>query len=220
MQAEHSTFTAFSFLTYNHQPYTSEEYHKTVTLDNGHPSLADFDLPLPAIEEFRIGISIDPRNLNQRLVIPIHNHNDTLVGYAGYASPEAQRRGEPRYQYLGAATRELLNVRSALQRIQRHPIHLVTDPITLLHLWRKLFPIVSFVGDTICDTQVLRLQHLFPGATIMLLTDETIEGKEQRSHLLERLSRYNPVLAPRLLSPGRQISSLLPDELEQLSNLL
>ncbi len=176
----------------------------------------------PTIEHFELGLSTDPRSLQGRVLIPLHDAEGTLTGHAGRwpADPapgdRAPHRFISKYRFVGHGEFEPYNLHRVIAAGSMAPVFVTGSPFDVFHLWQRGCQCV--VGLFTCEIRedaILRLVHRLPGRPFTLLFDETIRGRGLRLQLVERLGRYAFVRAPRFHEDNSTVDTLTAAEIQE-----
>ena len=202
------------FLAPEHLPATPT----TLPLARPLPSDADparleaSGYPTWLAQEFRLGFSRSRTHLPRRLVVPVHDENGILVGYAAQQPAKGQR---PRRLLLhGDIEGVVFNLHPvASQSWFEIPVKLVAHPFDALHLRRIGHEtVVSLMGGGLRELQLRRLVHRLPDRRFQILCDATEPGRLLAEDVALRLGRYVPVQILEFLEDGRTVASLTPEE--------
>jgi DNA primase len=157
--------------------------------------------------------------MSGRIVIPIHNIEGALVGYAG-RWPGTSEKERPKYKlpkdFLKSA--EVFNLHRALQEDPIQPIIITEGYFDVMALWQHGWRrTVSIMGSHLSTTQ----EHLLLTAaeeppTFILLFDEDEAGQTGRLKALQSLAFHAYVRVARLPRAGVQPDHLTRDELQTL----
>ena len=187
-------------------------------LKTDHPYLVERGLSPETVVAFGLGFC-SKGTMSGRIVIPIHNIEGALVGYAG-RWPGAPDKERPKYKlpkdFLKSA--EVFNLHRVLQEDPIQPIIITEGYFDVMALWQHGWRrAVSIMGSHLSATQ----EHLLLTAgqktpTFILLFDEDEAGQTGRLKTLQSLAFHAYVRVARLPRAGVQPDHLTRDELHTL----
>lgn len=191
-------------------PPSAPEMSFRATVDRRHPAFPWLGITPQEVEEFELGVSVDPQCLPGYLLFPVRSASNRLVGYAG------RKIKASTYSYYGTAEREVFNLCEVAACPRPDRVVVVNDPMDLLFIRDYVEKTVSLLGNRHLDIQLRRLSHHLPKRPLLVLCDSTVSGRKRRQTLVQRLSPFHPVHAPEFLEDGRTIRSLNRSELEEI----
>jgi len=187
-------------------------------VESGPPPAWLFDRGLldPTIEHFDLGLSDDPRSLKGRVLIPLHDAEGTLTGFAGRWPADPVPRDRSKYRFVGHGESEPYNLHRVIAVGSGIPVVVTGSPFDVFHLWQHgCESVVALFTHEIREDALLRLVHRLPDRPFTLLFDETLRGRGRRLQLLERLGRYAFVRAPRFHEDDRTVDTLTAAEIRE-----
>ena len=187
-------------------------------LNTDHPYIAERGLAPETASEFGLGYCAKG-TMSGRIVIPIHNRDGALVGYAGRwpGKPPEER---PKYKLPAGFKKsaEVFNLHRALKEESAMPLIVVEGFFDVMMLWQSGWTsAVSLMGSSLSATQEELLVSASDGKPgIILMLDEDEAGRTGRDKALCRLARRVFVRAAVLPREGAQPDHLTEDELSTL----
>lgn len=188
------------------------------TIEIGTPPAYLFDRGLldHTVEHFDLGFSHDPRSLKGRVLIPLHDAEGTLTGYAGRWPADPVPRDRAKYRFVGHGESEPYNLHRVIAVGSAIPVIVTGSPFDVFHLWQNGHEsVVALFTYEMREDALLRLVHRLPGRPFTLLFDETDRGRRLRLQLLERLGRYAFVRAPGFHEDNRTVDTLTAAEIRE-----
>lgn len=184
-------------------------------LDNTHPYLVQRGLSEQTIQTFGLGYCAVGMFAG-RIVIPIHNRNGQLVGYAG-RWPGQPPDGQPKYKLpMGfRKSLELFNQHRVLEAEPVGPLVVVEGFFGCMRVWQAGHKrVVSIMGSMMSEAQEeLIVQAAGPGGRVLLLFDEDAAGRKGRTDACQRLSKRVRADVVAFDKEGTQPDHLPPEEL-------
>lgn len=169
-----------------------------------------------AIEHFDLGFSEDPRSLKGRVLIPLHDAEGSLTGYAGRWPADPVPGDRSKYRFVGHGEFEPYNLHRVIEVGSGLPVVVTGSPFDVFHLGQHGYEsVVALFTHEIREDALLRLVHRLPDRPFTLLLDETDRGRRLRLPLLERLGRYAFVRAPAFHEDNRKVDSLTAAEIRE-----
>lgn len=169
------------------QPTISRSDNKPLSfvlrrIDHSHPYLAERDIDADTIRHFGIGYNRGAGSMAGRIVIPIHDENGFLVGYAG----RAVDRTEPKYRFPA-------RFRKALVLFNLHRAAAAGKSVVVVEGFFDCFKVhqaglscvVALMGCTLSLWQEALLQERFQEAVLFLDGDKA--GRAASVTIAERL---------------------------------
>ncbi|MES2595780.1 MAG: toprim domain-containing protein [Verrucomicrobiota bacterium] len=191
---------------------------KLENLKADHTYLAERGLSPETVAEFGLGFCAKG-TMSGRIVIPIHNRDGELVGYAG-RWPGQPPEDRPKYK-LPAGFRksaEVFNLDRASTEEKGLPLIVVEGFFDVIKLWQLGFHrVVSIMGSSLSMAQEAALVEASEGRSgIILMFDEDEAGRMGREKALVRLARRLFVRVAPLPQEGAQPDHLTANELHAL----
>jgi DNA primase len=186
-------------------------------LQTDHPYVGERGLTPETAAEFGLGYC-KRGTMASRIVIPIHNTDGKLVGYAGRwpGEPPEQR---PRYKLPEGFKKmsEVFNLHRAMREAGDSPLIVVEGFFDVMKLWQLGWRrAVSLMGSHLSATHERLLADAGKERGIILLFDEDDAGRTGRAKALLRLATKVFVRVAPLPREGVQPDHLTPDELHTL----
>lgn len=184
-------------------------------VDAGHEYGARRGINRETLELFGAGLCLSKGTFAGRFIIPLHDQEGRLVGYAGRSLDES----EPKYLFpssdKGFYKSELIfNLHRALARVDAGEPVIVTEGIfDCLKLWQAGYKAVAILGSSLSETQEHLLATNFK--QIILLFDGDAAGRKATDECLKRLARRAFVRVIEL-PDGQQPDQLSAEELQSL----
>jgi DNA primase len=158
--------------------------------------------------------------MHARVVVPIHQVDGTLVGYAGRWPGNEPPEGEGKYKLPQGFHKslEVFNIHRAKACAREHGLVLVEGYFDVLRLYQLgICHAVALMGSSLSDAQEkLILDAVGPHGRLTLLFDGDTSGRTVTEDALVRLSRHAHVRAI-YLTDGVQPDQLTKTELDMLS---
>lgn len=191
---------------------------KLENLKTDHAYLTERGLTQATVAEFGLGFCAKG-TMSGRIVIPIHNRDSELVGYAG-RWPGQPPDDRPKYK-LPAGFRksaEVFNLDRASKEEKGLPLIVVEGFFDVIKLWQLGFRrVVSIMGSSLSAAQETVLVEASEGrAGIILMFDEDEAGRMGREKALVKLARRLFVRVVPLPQEGAQPDHLTENELHAL----
>jgi DNA primase len=187
-------------------------------LDATHPYLAERGLTPETVQEFGLGLC-QKGVMSDRIAIPIHNHENQLVGYVGRwpGKPPEQR---PKYRMPDGFKKsaEIFNLARALAEPPERPLIITEGFFDVMKLWqlgcRKA---VALMGSSMSATQEeLIARTIRPGSQVIVMLDEDEAGRAGRAEIVQRLALRTFVRVVAFAQEGFQPEDLTAEELALL----
>lgn len=161
------------------------------------------------IEHFGAGLCISKGTFSGRFVIPLHNEQGVLVGYAGRSLDDA----EPKYLFPSSEkgfykSHLLFNVHRVLESSDHRLVVLVEGFFSAMKLWQEGIAAVSLLGSSLSEKQAALICQHFSRLVILLDGDEA--GRAGADDCLRRLGRSLWVRA--IFLPDQSQPDQLPAE--------
>lgn len=183
-----------------------------------HPYLAERGLNADTIAEFGLGLC-NAGTMIGRIVIPIHNAQGQLVGYAG-RWPGDPPGDTPKYKLPKGFKKsvELFNLHRVLIEPTDSPLIIVEGVFDVFHLWQHGFrKVIALLGSSLSEAQEqLLAEHVPAGDPLILMLDEDDAGRKARLEILPRLARRWFTRLITFPEEGRQPEHLDQEQLRQL----
>jgi DNA primase len=181
---------------------------KLQSIDHNHPYLAERGVTEETAKTFGVGFFPGKGSMQNRIVVPIHNRDGELVGYAGRSIDGS----EPRYKFPSGFHKslELYN----LHRVRGETsIVLVEGFFDCMKVTQAGFPCVALMGSAMSKTQEELLRD-FAHVVVMLDGDET--GSAAAERIVDRLQRVVYKVDLVELKDGIQPDQLAMSEIQSL----
>ena len=199
----------------------SENQPLSFTLENlktEHEYLIERGLTEDTVREFGLGFCAKG-TMSGRIVIPIHNPDGTLIGYAG-RWPGPPPEGRPKYKLPNGfhKSAEVFNLHRAVREGQGLPLVVVEGFFDAIKLWQLGFHrVVSLMGCSLSAKQeAILVEASSSRSGIVLMFDEDDAGRAGREKALLRLANQMFVRVVPLSGAGSQPEHLSADELHNL----
>jgi len=199
----------------------SENQPLSFTLENlktDHEYLIERGLIEDTVREFGLGFCAKG-TMSGRIVIPIHNPDGTLIGYAG-RWPGPPPEGRPKYKLPNGfhKSAEVFNLHRAVREGQGLPLVVVEGFFDVIKLWQLGFHrVVSLMGCSLSAKQeAILVEASSSRSGIVLMFDEDDAGRAGREKALLRLANQIFVRVVPLPEAGSQPEHLSADELHNL----
>lgn len=166
------------------------------------------------LEVFETGLCVSKGMFSGRFVIPLHNEQSELVGYAGRSLDDS----EPRYLFPSRdkgfyKSRLLFNLHRVLEDKDKSFVVIVEGFFSVFALWQKEIAAVSLLGSSLSEAQEeLIFQHF---RRVVLLFDGDDAGRAATDQCLIRLGRRVWVRAISL-PQGYQPDQLSAEEIQPM----
>lgn len=205
------------------EPLNGREFNKPLgfhltELTVDHPYLAERGLHADTIAEFGLGLC-NAGTMIGRIVIPIHNAQGQLVGYAG-RWPGDPPGDTPKYKLPKGFRKsaELFNLHRMLKEPPESPLIIVEGVFDVCHLWQHGFrKTIALLGSSLSEAQErLLAAHVAVGGSLILMLDEDDAGRKARLEILPRLARRWFTRLITFPEEGRQPEHLDQEQLLQL----
>ncbi len=186
-------------------------------LQPDHAYMAERGLAPETVAEFGLGFC-KRGTMAGRIVIPIHNVEGNLVGYAGRIPGEATDK-RPKYKLPEGFHKmsEVFNLHRALREADISPLIVVEGFFDVMKLWQLGWRrTVSLMGSHLSATHGRLLAEAGSRSGIVLLFDEDDAGRAGRAKALLRLATKAFVKAIPLPREGAQPDHLTEVELHTL----
>jgi len=140
------------------------------------------------LEIFGAGLCISKGTFSGRLVIPLHNEQGDLIGYAGRSLDDS----EPRYLFPSRdkgfyKSHLVFNLHSVVEDNSKPFVVLVEGFFSVFKLWHEGIAAVSLLGSSLSEVQEeLICQHL---PRVVLMFDGDDAGRAATDECLLRLGR-------------------------------
>ncbi len=188
---------------------------KLEKLKTDHTYLTERGLTPETVAEFGLGYCAKG-TMSGRIVIPIHNVNGELVGYAGRwpGEPPAER---PKYKLPKdfRKSAEVFNLQRAMEAVtEDQPLIVVEGFFDVMKLWQfGIKRAVSIMGSSLSRAQEqLLLNAAQNGTRIVLMFDEDESGRKGREQALLRLAKRAYVRVIEFPEPDMQPEHLKAEE--------
>jgi DNA primase len=189
-------------------------------LDTAHPYLTERGFTPETIAHFGAGYHGGKGIMHGRVVIPIHQVDGTLIGYAGRWPGNEPPEGEGKYKLPPGFHKslELFNIHRAKECAREHGLVLVEGYFDVLRLYQLgICHAVALMGSSLSEAQEkLILDAVGPHGRLTLLFDGDTSSRTITEDALERLSRNAHVKAI-YLADSVQPDQLTKEELDTLS---
>jgi DNA primase len=186
-------------------------------LQTDHAYMAERGLAPETVAEFGLGFC-KRGTMAGRVVIPIHNAEGALVGYAGRLPGEATEK-RPKYKLPEGFKKmsEVFNLHRALREPHESPLIVVEGFFDVMKLWQLGWRrTVSLMGSHLSATHERLLAEAGGSSGLILLFDEDEAGRTGRAKALLRLASKVFVKAIPLPHEGAQPDRLTETELHTL----
>jgi len=186
-------------------------------LQTDHPYIAERGLTAETAAEFGLG-HCKRGTMSGRIVIPIHNAEGALVGYAGRWPGEAPDK-RPKYKLPEGFKKmsEVFSLHRALREADSSPLIVVEGFFDVMKLWQLGWRrAVSLMGSHLSATHERLLAEAGKSCGVILLLDEDDAGRAGRAKALLRLATKVFVKVVPLPREGAQPDHLPDDELKSL----
>ncbi len=163
-------------------------------LKSDHPYFAERGLTPETVAAFGLGYCAKG-TMAGRIVIPIHSHEGSLVGYAGRWPGDEPPEERPKYKLPKGFRKsaEVFNLHRALQEPDHEqPLIIVEGYFDVLRLWQLGWKrVVALMGCSLSTVQEELLKRgMRTGIRIGLMFDEDDAGRQGREAALARLARF------------------------------
>ncbi len=145
-------------------------------------------LSVETLESFGVGLCISKGTFSGRFVIPLHNEQGDLVGYAGRSLDDS----DPRYLFPSREkgfykSHLLFNLHRALERNGNSSVVLVEGFFSAMKFYQAGIKAISLLGSSLSETQEELLCQNF--TRVLLLFDGDEAGRRATDDCLLRLGR-------------------------------
>ena len=181
-------------------------------INHAHPYLKERGVPDATARALGVGVFGGRGSMQGRCVIPIHNGEGELVGYAGRSIDGS----EPKYRFPTGFHKglELYNLHRAIGGSNsRHRVVVVEGFFDCFRVSAAGFPCVALMGAAMSEAQEELLVRHFNVVCIMLDGDQA--GRDGAADCVVRLGRRMWTYAP-ALPEGKQPDMLAPEEIQAL----
>jgi DNA primase len=182
-------------------------------IDVAHPYLVERGIGRDTASYFGVGFYPGKGSMEGRLVIPIHNDDGILVGYAG----RSLSHGEPRYRFPTGFRKSLalFNLHRAVERGKG--VIVVEGFFDCFKMHQAGFRcIVALMGSSLSQRQELLLRRHFQNVTLMLDGDSA--GRRASTMIAARLGTKIAVRVVEIPF-GSQPDQLAVDQIHTLCDL-
>ena len=187
-------------------------------LDPTHPYLAERGLTEETITEFGLG-HCEKGSMADRIVIPIHNAEGSLVAYAGRWPGALPSDETPKYKFPPGFRKnlEVFNLHRAMREPSGAPLIVLEGFFGCLALWQLgIRRVVGLMGWSLSEQQEELLKRTVGSKDrVVLMLDENEAGREARLKLAPRLAAFSYVHIFRFPEEGQQPDSLKSEQLEE-----
>jgi len=184
-------------------------------LERDHPYLTERGLTLETIVDFGVGFCTKGM-MADRVAIPIHNPDGSVVAYAGRL-PGEPAEDTPKYKLPPGFRKslELYNIDRAIKEPADKPLVIVEGFFDAMKIhqngWRK---VIALMGSTMSGAQEeLIRKHTNAGSHVIIMLDEDEAGQTGRDDIAARLAKFCFVTTHVFEEPNTQPEQLFPEDL-------
>jgi DNA primase len=170
-------------------------------LNREHPYLSDRGFAPETIEYFGLGFC-SRGMLKDRIAIPLHDQQGSLIGYAGrVVDDSAVSEDNPRYRFPGERNRDgkifefrkTLFLYNGFRFKEPHEELIVVESFTSVWwLWQNGLPnVVATMGADCSESQAELIAALVkPGGRVWIISDGAAAGDRHAQSILTKVSRH------------------------------
>ena len=187
------------------------------SIDTTHAYVRKRGIKEETAEHFGIGFFYGKGSMAERLVIPTHNEEGELIGYAGRAVDDEV---EPKYKFPAGFRKSLVlfNYHRAKGSVNRGVVIVVEGFFDCMKIYQAGFPnVVALMGSSLSPEQEALLLTCFGKVVLMFDGDEA--GKSATSEITSQFAQKCFVRVVDV-PDGKQPDQLSSDEIREILNFL